>query len=77
MSRKSYYPFTTTDLISWSHQIACGMEYLASEKVLHGDLAARNVLLCDNKIVKICDFGLARSIQKRDIYKKEITPGVR
>ncbi|EFX62888.1 hypothetical protein DAPPUDRAFT_119760 [Daphnia pulex] len=42
----------TSDLISWSYQIARGMEFLASKKVLHGDLAARNVLLADHGVVK-------------------------
>lgn len=46
------------------------MEYLASRKVLHGDLAARNILLSDHNIVKICDFGLAKSMYKNDNYKK-------
>lgn len=40
-------------------------------QVLHGDLAARNVLLAEDNIVKICDFGLARSIYKNDEYKKQ------
>ncbi|XP_040163745.1 vascular endothelial growth factor receptor 2 isoform X2 [Anopheles arabiensis] len=61
----------TTDLVCWASQIACGMEYLASRKVLHGDLAARNILLCDDNVVKICDFGLARSMYKSDNYKKK------
>uniref|UniRef100_W4VRJ9 Protein tyrosine kinase n=1 Tax=Corethrella appendiculata TaxID=1370023 RepID=W4VRJ9_9DIPT len=61
----------TTDLVSWAAQVASGMEYLSSKKVLHGDLAARNILLCDNNVVKICDFGLARSMYKNDNYKKE------
>lgn len=47
------------------------MDYLASRKVLHGDLAARNVLLCDDNVVKICDFGLARSLYKSDNYHKK------
>ncbi|XP_055305923.1 vascular endothelial growth factor receptor 3-like [Sitodiplosis mosellana] len=59
---------TTTDLLCWSFQIARGMHYLASRKVLHGDLAARNILLCDNNVVKICDFGLARSMYKTGVY---------
>lgn len=61
----------TRDLISWTFQIARGMGYLASRKVLHGDLAARNVLLADNNIVKICDFGLAKTMYKDDNYMKK------
>ncbi|XP_067624151.1 vascular endothelial growth factor receptor 1 isoform X3 [Eurosta solidaginis] len=62
---------TTTDLVSWAFQVARGMDYLSSRKVLHGDLAARNILLCENNIVKICDFGLARSMYKSENYKKQ------
>ncbi|PSN38777.1 hypothetical protein C0J52_18673 [Blattella germanica] len=47
------------------------MEYLVSRKVLHGDLAARNILLADDNIVKICDFGLAKSMYKSDNYRKK------
>lgn len=62
--------FTTTDLLCWSFQVARGMHYLASRRVLHGDLAARNILLCDENVVKICDFGLARSLYKSEHYRK-------
>ena len=37
---------------------------------MHGDLAARNVLLTKNNIVKICDFGLARTIYNDSAYQK-------
>lgn len=60
----------TSDLVCWAFQVARGMDYLASRKVLHGDLAARNILLAEDNIVKICDFGLARSMYKNDNYKK-------
>ncbi|KAH8325621.1 hypothetical protein KR067_002519 [Drosophila pandora] len=63
-------PVTTVDLISWAFQVARGMDYLSSKKVLHGDLAARNILLCEDNVVKICDFGLARSMYRGDNYKK-------
>lgn len=62
---------TTTDLLCWAFQVARGMQYLSSRKVLHGDLAARNILLCDDNVVKICDFGLARSMYKTDVYHKK------
>ncbi|XP_032591789.2 platelet-derived growth factor receptor alpha isoform X2 [Drosophila grimshawi] len=61
---------TTSDLVSWCFQVARGMGYLSSKKVLHGDLAARNILLCEGNVVKICDFGLARSMYRGDNYKK-------
>ncbi|KAK4010358.1 hypothetical protein OUZ56_019504 [Daphnia magna] len=61
---------TTRDLISWSFQIASGMDYLASKKVLHGDLAARNVLLADAGVVKVADFGMAKRLYYDGKYEK-------
>ena len=47
------------------------MAHLASKKIIHGDLAARNVLLADDNIVKICDFGLARRMFGEDQHYKK------
>jgi len=63
--------FSTRDLINWSVEIARGMDYLVSKKVLHGDLAARNVLLADDGVVKVADFGLARQLYNDYDYKKQ------
>ncbi|KFB35797.1 hypothetical protein ZHAS_00002717 [Anopheles sinensis] len=64
------YPFSTTDLLYWASQIACGMDYLGTSGLIHGDLAARNVLLCEGSIVKIGDFGMARVTRRDDVYRK-------
>lgn len=40
-------------------------------QVLHGDLACRNVLLHEDNVVKICDFGLAKEMYKDYKYKKK------
>ena len=47
-------------IIFRAKQIADGMDYLSRRRVLHGDLACRNVLLANDNIVKIGDFGLAK-----------------
>ena len=55
-----------TDLTSFAFQIAKGMSYLASIGVVHRDLACRNILVDEGKVLKITDFGLSRTTN--DIY---------
>ncbi|CAL8324386.1 unnamed protein product [Boreogadus saida] len=61
-------PLLLEDLISFSFQVARGMEFLSSRKCIHRDLAARNVLLSEDQVVKICDFGLARELYRDPHY---------
>ncbi|KAK9402381.1 vascular endothelial growth factor receptor 1 [Crotalus adamanteus] len=65
------WPLTMENLISYSFQVARGMEFLSSQKCIHRDLAARNILLSDNNVVKICDFGLARDTYKNPDYVRK------
>ncbi|CAL4070849.1 unnamed protein product, partial [Meganyctiphanes norvegica] len=50
-------------LIDISAQISTGMGYLEENKFIYHDLAARNVLVGGNNIVKVADFGLTRLIE--------------
>ncbi|XP_061194656.1 fibroblast growth factor receptor 4-like isoform X3 [Saccostrea echinata] len=58
------------DLISFSYQIARGMDYLSSRQCIHRDLAARNVLVAEDYVLKIADFGLTRNVTNIDYYRK-------
>ncbi|XP_068713931.1 angiopoietin-1 receptor-like isoform X2 [Montipora foliosa] len=51
--------------------VAKGMAYLASHRCIHRDLAARNVLLGENYVAKVADYGMARDVYESLMYKKE------
>ena len=44
------------------YNLLCAVRYLHSANVLHRDLKPANILVNEDCSVKICDFGLARSI---------------
>jgi len=53
-------------VIEWSKQIASGMQYLHSRKIIHRDLKSPNVLLSYNDTLKISDFGISRQWTEGD-----------
>ena len=62
--------------LKWSHSICKGMEYLASKNIMHGDLAARNILITnsnngENYLAKIADFGLSKHFYDKTSYVKQ------
>jgi mitogen-activated protein kinase 1/3 len=44
------------------YNLLCAMKYLHDSKVLHRDIKPANILVNEDCTVKVCDFGLARSI---------------
>ncbi|KAM8829716.1 protein-tyrosine kinase 6-like [Synchiropus picturatus] len=51
-------------IIDMGAQVADGMAYLEEHNSIHRDLAARNVLVGEDLICKVADFGLARVIKE-------------
>ena len=63
-------------LIKWTYDIANGMEYLMDNKIMHGDLAARNIMLCEDPfkngdiVALVADFGLSKNFYSKVTYEK-------
>nr|XP_057924373.1 tyrosine-protein kinase Lyn isoform X1 [Doryrhamphus excisus] len=60
-------------LIDFSAQISEGMAYIEKKNYIHRDLRAANVLVSENLLCKIADFGLARVISDDEYTAREGT----
>ena len=58
------------ELMKIVNQIIAGMSYLEENSYVHRDLAARNILVGDNLVCKVADFGLARLIEA-GVYEQD------
>ncbi|CAL8112443.1 unnamed protein product [Orchesella dallaii] len=58
-------------LCQFAQDIALGMDFISSKKIIHGDLSTRNVLLDRDFRCKIADFGLSRKLYENPEYIKK------
>ncbi|KJH40513.1 protein tyrosine kinase [Dictyocaulus viviparus] len=64
--KKKPVPLVTT-LLDYCVQLVKALTFLESKHYVHRDVAARNILLSkDEKVVKLCDFGLMRSLKENE-----------
>ena len=59
-----------TTLTTYGHEIALAMKFLEDSRLLHRDLAARNVLLTEDDVCKLSDFGLSRNAGTSNYYRR-------
>lgn len=58
---------TLRDQVQFARDTCAGMAYLETKKIVHRDLAARNVLISEDYVAKVADFGLASQEKYSDI----------
>jgi len=58
-------------LVDMAAQVAAGMAFLESQNFIHRDLAARNILVGENNVCKVADFGLARLVAENEYTARE------
>ena len=56
-------------LTCMAYDIATGLGYLAEQKYVHRDVAARNCLVNAFKTIKLADFGMTRPMYESDYYR--------
>ena len=54
------------------YNLLCAMKFLNESKVLHRDLKPANILVNEDCTIKLCDFGLARSMSNIQTSSKTI-----
>lgn len=71
--RRNKYSLTVDHLVNMAKQAAAGMNELASQNIIHRDLALRNLLVTQEQeqyVVKVGDFGLSRATES-GVYHTE------
>ena len=52
--------------LGWIRSITSAVVYLHSQNIVHQDLKPDNILLTDNDVIKVADFGLIRHFARRN-----------
>eukprot|EP00795_Rhopilema_esculentum_P006978 gene6978-12600_t len=64
--------FTPLQLLGMARGVASGMKYLSEMSYIHRDLAARNILVNDDMVCKVADFGMSRELSEEDTYNTTV-----
>lgn len=60
------------DIATMVRDVATGLEYLHELKLIHRDIKADNILISENGVCKIIDFGLSAYLRGADNYRQSL-----
>ena len=60
--------FTETQVRNWFVQICFALQYLHKKNILHRDLKTQNIFIASNKILKLGDFGISKTLKNENDF---------
>jgi serine/threonine protein kinase len=60
---------TSNHLLLICYNLFCAMKFIHSANILHRDIKPSNILVSSKCDVKICDFGISRTLPEAHIIK--------
>ena len=67
--KKSRNPYIEDEIVRHFYSLVCGLGYLHSKKIYHGDIKPDNLLLDENGNLRIADVGIATHVRDEDMYQ--------
>jgi serine/threonine-protein kinase len=70
---ESYLSWTPEDINDIFNQVIDAFAYLEEHNILHRDIRPQNILVTNDKIIKIIDFGFGKQISNNNGFDKSIS----
>jgi len=68
---KHSFSFTEEHVITILYNLLCSLNFLHTSNIVHRDIKPANILIDEDCSIKICDFGLARTLPEMTISKRD------
>jgi NIMA (never in mitosis gene a)-related kinase len=70
---KPNHTITEEQITNWIAQIALGLDYLHNQaRIIHRDIKLQNILVMQNGLLKLADFGISRKLDKEEYAKTSL-----